>query len=212
MDRSFYGSAEEVEPRRRRLVQGWLHKMAWLSFCLIWSSPGCSMFEAVARNAVNEPVIPAQRCANSYRNRLVADEAWKAVLASEGDTRYTCDYAKGFKQGFKEYLDADQTTSPPPVPPKEYWTLRYETPEGKAAVDNWFAGYRRGSEAAAQSQLRELVQIRSSGVGLPPSKDMVQLADVTLPNPVVPTVPAPLPLPKPTPMPPAMNGSANNGR
>ena len=42
----------------------------------------------------------------------MAEEAWLAVRSAEKDICYTSDYAKGFKQGFKEFLDKDGVTSP----------------------------------------------------------------------------------------------------
>src|SRR5262249_8215357 len=47
----------------------------------------------------------------------------------------------------------------PPVPPGRYRRKRYMTPEGCAAVEDWFAGFRHGAATAMASGLRNLVVI-----------------------------------------------------
>jgi hypothetical protein len=47
----------------------------------------------------------------------------------------------------------------PPVPPERYRRKRYMTPEGCAAVEDWFAGFRHGAATAMASGLRNLVVI-----------------------------------------------------
>jgi hypothetical protein len=46
-----------------------------------------------------------------------------------------------------------------PVPPERYRRKKYMTPEGCAAVEDWFAGFRHGAATAMQSGLRNLVVI-----------------------------------------------------
>src|SRR5262245_28925346 len=47
----------------------------------------------------------------------------------------------------------------PPVPPNRYRRKRYMTPEGVAAVEDWYAGFRHGAATAMASGLRNLVVI-----------------------------------------------------
>jgi hypothetical protein len=47
----------------------------------------------------------------------------------------------------------------PPVPPNQYRRKRYMTPEGVAAVEDWYAGFRHGAATAMASGLRNLVVI-----------------------------------------------------
>src|SRR5256885_13183468 len=40
---------------------------------------------------------------------------------------------------------------PPPLPPRSYWKTQYESPEGREAVRDWFAGFRFGVAADRKS-------------------------------------------------------------
>jgi hypothetical protein len=90
------------------------------------------------------------------RNRRWAEEAWEGVRAS-GTEPYSDDYARGFKSGYADYLDRGGSGEPPVVAPPRYRHLRYQTPQGYLAVEEWFAGYRHGAESARQSGLRQWV-------------------------------------------------------
>src|SRR5436305_8253299 len=70
---------------------------------------------------------------------------------------FTEDYGAGFKKGFAEYLYEGDTTEPPPVPPPQYQTIKYQTPEGVRAIEDWFSGFRHGATVAQQGNFRELV-------------------------------------------------------
>jgi hypothetical protein len=47
----------------------------------------------------------------------------------------------------------------PPVPPNRYRRKEYMTPEGAAAIEEWYAGFRHGAATAMASGLRNLVVI-----------------------------------------------------
>jgi hypothetical protein len=72
------------------------------------------------------------------------------------------EFEKGFKDGFADYVYAGGTGEPPPVPPRCFWNIDYRTPKGHQAVEDWFAGFRRGATAAREGGYREVGTTHSS--------------------------------------------------
>ena len=138
---------------------------------------GCSMYEAGTFNAFEEPIAATNLTLTSIRDHLVAKDVWQSVQDCEPGQQYSQDYAEGFKCGYATYLKEGGITIPPAMPPYRYWGRKYEYPEGRAAVDDWYAGYQRGAKLAHDSPLRELAVVPTITV-LPPSKDTVRIADV----------------------------------
>ena len=92
-------------------------------------------------------------CAASVRHlkedvglRLLAHRAY---LASH--TPASCQYPKHFASGWKQaYYDISLggDPCPPSTPPQQYWTLKYQNPEGCRKIASWFSGYHHGVSAA----------------------------------------------------------------
>jgi hypothetical protein len=156
-----------------------LGKRMGLRFCMLAlvASAGCSMYESATRNAFFEPIATTNTSLTAIRDHIVAKDVWQSVLASEPDQQYSQDYGDGFKAGFADYLKEGGVTIPKAMPPYRYWGRAYENPEGRAAVDDWYAGYQRGALMAHDSPLRDLATVPTIA-GLPPSKDTVRIADV----------------------------------
>jgi len=126
-----------------------------LSLCSL--NTGCLLLTG-ARNLLVEPVAQyTLECFEFKRNETLAVNAWQAVCAMYPENHFSIHYAEGFRQGFVDYLNAGGTGAPPPVPPRKYWGVRYETPQGHSAMQDWFAGFRHGSDAAAESGYRQFV-------------------------------------------------------
>jgi hypothetical protein len=89
---------------------------------------------------------------------------------------YSRDYARGFLKGFEDYVYAGGNGLPPPVPPPRYWGIYYQTPEGHQAIEDWFAGFRHGTEAARDSGYREQVLV-------PLSRPIIEPEDFPAPRP-----------------------------
>src|SRR5207253_39443 len=51
---------------------------------------------------------------------------------------------------------------PPPLPPACYRAVRYQTPEGYRAIEDWFGGFRHGVAAAREGGYRDYVTGPSS--------------------------------------------------
>jgi hypothetical protein len=102
-------------------------------------------------------------CYEYRRNRALADAAWAETAGHMLTAPVSTDYVIGFKQGFVDYLEAGGPGEPPPVPPRYYWGFRHQTPEGYNAIQEWFAGFRHGTEMAQASGYRRSIVIPSSG-------------------------------------------------
>ena len=72
---------------------------------------------------------------------------------------FSVDYARGFEDGFVDFLDAGGTGHPPPLPPRRYWRSKYQSPDGQLATQQWFSGYQDGVLAAQASGYRDFVVI-----------------------------------------------------
>jgi hypothetical protein len=92
--------------------------------------------------------------------------------------------------------DMTQYASCPAVPPEKYRRKKYMTPEGVAAIEDWYAGFKHGAATAMASGLRNLVVLP---VQCPPKfglDDGGKLPPSQIPTPAKPKDSAP-------PMPPA---------
>lgn len=132
----------------------------------LFPGSGCLLLTG-ARNLLVEPIAGyTLECLEAKRNEALAVAAWKSVMQEHPGVEFSVHYAEGFRQGFVDYLNAGGTGAPPPVPPRKYWGVRYETPEGHAAMQDWFAGFRHGAALAAQSGYREFIVLPTA---IPPS-------------------------------------------
>jgi hypothetical protein len=162
------------------------------------ASAGCSEFSRdIVRNFTITPLQSFDECRMKHRNHQRAVEAWH-FLAEGSPDEYSPDFAAGFIAGYADYLDNGGNGDPPAVPPFCYRTVRYQSVEGVAAINNWYDGWRHGSLMAKASGMRELEVIQLSA---PPinavAKDYGSLN--RLPANTLPTNTQPLPLPRPLP-------------
>src|SRR5438874_1625105 len=141
----------------------WKRTLGILGICV--AGHGCGPITLATRTLVLEPVhycMSANALSETRRNYKLAEQIWEAILKEDRDHPYSADYACGFKDGFADYLYAGGTGEPPPLPPRHYWTIHYETPEGHRAIADWFVGFRHGATIAQQSGYREWVTLPAS--------------------------------------------------
>ena len=131
---------------------------------------GCGLSKQLATNLVTEPAQWdrfSDRIGRRFRDKSLADEAWDEICVRDGDT-YSRHYRRGFYEGFEDYMDAGGTGDPPVTPPRSYWRIYYQNPEGHAAMQDWFDGFRHGASIARASGLRDYVTVPLSS--LPPKE------------------------------------------
>ncbi len=159
---------------------------------------------ALVRDATSLMIFQVREASEDFgetvRNRKWAEHAWGEVLAANPQAGFSADYAQGFRDGFAHYLYWGGNGEPPALPPHRYRKLRYQTPQGYKAIEDWFAGFRHGAEVARQNGYRQWITGPSSlrAHAAPPPA-----ADAPLPPPLEPAAPpsAPplIPLVPPTP-------------
>ena len=117
---------------------------------------GCSEFlRNSLRNITEFPIQSYDECRRKAGNERRAAEAWQLVSGAKRHPE-SCDYADGFQAGYADYLDNGGNGDPPAVPPFCYRTVRYENPQGVAAIEQWYAGWKQGAMMAKSSGQREL--------------------------------------------------------
>ncbi len=178
---------------------------------------GCTVYDKIAHNLVVDPAHFnrfSDKLGRGLRDKCLANEAWDEICVRDGDV-YSRHYYRGFIAGFTDYLDSGGTGEPPPLPPRSYWRLYYQTPEGHQATQDWFAGFRHGADVARASGVRDLVTVPVSSVPPKETRQEEEPAPSEKGNTESPKKPdqsptAPLPKPPDTkegPMPPkTVNG------
>ncbi len=171
-----------------RTLRRWI-----LGLCVL--AAGCSPTYNVTLTTFLEPLAfndTADKIVEVSRDCKLAKQAWEEVVRCNPGAPYSCDYAKGFKEGYADYLYAGGPATPPPVPPRCYWKPKYETPEGYQAIEDWYAGFRHGAAVAQASGYREYVPVPT---WVPPPS----ARRPPPPPPAPPAPPAPEQLPAPRP-------------
>lgn len=87
-----------------------------------------------------------------HRNRTCALKAWYRREHNFCDQANLRDFKAGFVDGYVAIADG-KPGCPPSVPPKQYWSWAYQTPEGQAQMAAWYAGYPYGVQAAKDDGL-----------------------------------------------------------
>jgi hypothetical protein len=125
-----------------------------LLLLVLVSSNGCSFFVYGIKNTINAPYEAIQECAFRHRLRNVARSALENICAEEGHA-YSKPFARGFEDGFVDYIDANGNGEPPAMPPA--WLRRglLRSEGGQSDIQDWFAGFRRGAHFAHENGLRE---------------------------------------------------------
>ena len=191
-----------------RLIRS-LGKTAIASFALLFgitALTGCSPFRGLRQNleyndSMNDFVM-------GWRNTVWARQAWNERKYMFVDEPQFVAFGQGFRDGYAD-VAGGANGCVPGLPPRSYWTWKYQTGEGQAKVAAWFAGYPYGAAAAKEEGAGNFQQIQVSHTieaqyspefqkGMCPGCDPSLLMDTpgveVLPSTGVPTpVPAPIP-------------------
>lgn len=149
---------------------------------------GCGIVKYGSHNLIEAPLDQFNELAECVRNRHMADAAWSEFQKADPEHVYSVHFARGFKDGYADYLYAGGPGEPPVAPPWRYRKVSYETPQGVQAIEDWFAGFRQGAVAAYATGYRQFVVLPAavSGVAGPyASQSAAQQATAE------PTLPAP---------------------
>ena len=167
-------------------------------FCAIGlalMSSGCTLVSNAGRSLGfwSHQVIQDSR--EWHRDRQLAEAAWQEFHQTAAKRATSADYAAGFKEGFAEHLFRG-TAAAPPLPPKRYRELRYQTPEGFRAAEQWLAGFRHGIGVAQARGIRQFITGPSSLPAEPPPAPP-EVVVAPLPAAAAPRADHPNPMPPP---------------
>lgn len=142
-----------------------------------------------------------------HRDHQLAAAAWDQFRQANPDAPASKDFADGFRDGYAEHLYRG-VVRPPTLAPSRYRSVKYQSPAGYQAAEEWMAGFARGIDAAKASGWRTYI----TGPLLGRGPETVPVPPAPVPDPhtpvPIPPVPAPegavpVPLPPPTPEKPA---------
>lgn len=122
----------------------------------LFGPTGCSYVYYGAQNLISGPYDVMQECAFRCRIRTEAQATWREICRQQGRGSSAA-YARGFEDGFVDYVDAAGTGEPPAAAPIHLRRGLLHSDRGQADIEDWFAGFRHGVSVARASGLRERV-------------------------------------------------------
>lgn len=88
-----------------------------------------------------------------------ASHVWRVCsYAYEDQVYHLDDFRDGFRAGYAQVLGGGDVC-PPTLPPKKYWSIRYQSQEGRERIDAWFSGHETGVATALQDGVQDEVRI-----------------------------------------------------
>ncbi len=120
-------------------------------------STGCTMFSGLGRAVSQHDGL--DKFMISHRNSTMAAKAWHCQKGN------FCNPSSAFKDGFYDGYAAvakGGVVCPPTTAPSKYWGWMYQSSNGQSAVNDWFAGYPMGVQAARQDCIGDWSQISTT--------------------------------------------------
>ena len=120
---------------------------------------GCSPFRGLRENlqyndSMNDFVM-------GWRNSAWARQAWNERKGMYANEPQFISFGQGFRDGYAD-VAGGANGCVPGLPPRSFWTWKYQTGEGQAKVAAWFAGYPHGAKAAQEDGAGNFQQIQVS--------------------------------------------------
>ncbi len=145
----------QIHTRRRRLLSSLLGGLL-AGTVVLTATTGCSTLNGVSKSLQNCDCVDDFMI--GYRNHALAAQAWHEQKHCFENQPYQKDFAAGFMAGYED-VAAGSDGCTPSIAPESYWGWRYQSPEGRAKVAAWFAGYPMGAKAAEEDGLGNWSQI-----------------------------------------------------
>ena len=120
---------------------------------------GCGLYHNAVHNFHYESQLAHNDYSLKHDLRTQAHEFWRDYKALHPNECFSAYFADGFLDGFVDYLDNGGNGDPPATPPPSYRKNKYLTPEGYAAIEDYFAGFRLGSRIAIDSGIRDTLVV-----------------------------------------------------
>lgn len=142
--------------------------LALLALALLAGS-GCSLVSA-PYGAVTGPVgffrdhaaynDSSESMVLGWRNHVWSKKAWYQQRHLYASHPYVKDFGKGFQAGYTDVANGGDGCVPV-LPPREYWSWRYQSPEGQGKSGAWFEGYPLGAAAAEKDGISDWSHIQT---------------------------------------------------
>lgn len=151
----------KLEKLRWQRTRPSLFHALWLTLfgIVLAANSGCAAVQGV-RN-----VIAYNDCTDdfvaSWRGGAWAVKAWHRDSHQFADRPHFRAFGDGYRQGYKDVV-LGSNGCPPPLPPRKYWSWKYQTAEGQGKVAAWFDGYPHGARAAEQDGAGNWLEIQVS--------------------------------------------------
>lgn len=120
---------------------------------------GCAIYQGVSNH-----IAYSDTCDDfvlSWRNSAWASQAWHVHKNQFVGQHYLRAFGDGYRAGYIDVASGSGGCTPA-LPPRKYWSWKYQTPEGQAKVAAWFAGYPHGAKAAEEAMAGHFSQIQTS--------------------------------------------------
>ncbi|MEM0924573.1 MAG: hypothetical protein AAGJ83_00915 [Planctomycetota bacterium] len=148
------------------------------------SSTGCSMMSNAYKQATRTECLDEFMLA--HRNRAFALKAWYRERDCFRNKPHQNELKAGFIAGYMEIAEGGDGCSPCTAP-SQYWGWRYQSPDGRSAIDAWFAGYPLGVKAAEMDGVGYWGNTHQGSTATPAKPASTESAE--LPEPVEPIEP-----------------------
>ena len=141
-----------------------------MSALLLFAASGCAVVTAPV-GALSGPTgfLQEQAAYNDttdslvlgWRNGVWAKKAWYQHEHLYSQHPHLRDLGKGFRAAYTDVANGGGGC-PPVLPPREYWSWRYQSPEGQAKAAAWFEGYPLGAAAAEKDGIANWGEVQTS--------------------------------------------------
>jgi hypothetical protein len=126
-------------------------------------------------------------------NECRSHVAWHRRNDCYDDVDHRCDFASGFRDGYRATAERGDHCLPM-MPPRKFWKHCYQDCEGRQEIDAWYEGYAHGMLAANQDGVYDSQQLPFYGLqqygGIPNATHSAALEE----NDRIEPVPEPTPL------------------
>lgn len=136
-------------------------RLALLAMVAIWGLlPGCTALKGLnntlAYNSTSDSFI------TGWRDNVWAKRAYNVRAARLPVGQFEGSFREGFISGYRGVAQGGNGC-PPALPPRKFWSWKYQSGEGQCKVQAWYQGYSYGATAADEDGLGNFREIQVSG-------------------------------------------------
>lgn len=129
-----------------------------LTMCLLMGNTvGCNLVTGIDNYVAYN--TPTEDFVSGWRNNVWAKRAYNARRDMMDPGPYEREFRRGFIAGYSNVAQGGQGCTPS-LPPRYYWSWRYQSAEGQVKVQAWFAGYPLGARAAEEDGVGNYYEIQ----------------------------------------------------